>query len=145
LKRAENIGGSRTFRGLLLEARCAVIAEAGLWDQVRGAANDARLHGYEAKLLALPLAADWLEGLAALAQERWDDAVRLLGRANAGFAGLEARWDAARTDTALAEALVATGHIDEARERLQRAQATFERLSAINERGRATELLDRLG
>ena len=145
LQRAANTAAGRQYRGLLLEARCEVIAEAGLWDLARGAANDARLHGYEAKLLALPLVADRLEGLAALTEERWDDAVRLLGRAGAGYAGLEARWDEARTDMALAEALVATGHTAEARVRLQRASETFERLSAVSEGSRASELLDRLG
>ncbi|MFY9587442.1 MAG: AAA family ATPase, partial [Actinomycetota bacterium] len=144
IARAENTAGARQHRGLLLEARGEVMAEAQMWDKTSGLANDLRIHGNTTKLLALPLAADRLEGLAALAAERWDDAVTLLGHASAGYAGLEARWDEARTDMALAEALIATGHPDEARIRLQKATATFERLSAVREGAHASELLARL-
>jgi class 3 adenylate cyclase len=144
LRRADNAAGHRTFRGLLLEARCEVLIEARMWGDAHGAANDARAHGYEAKLLALPLAADRIEGMAALAEERWDDAVRLLGKASAGYSGLEARFDEARTDLALAQALAATGHADEALERAYRASATFETLAAIRERRQASELIERL-
>jgi tetratricopeptide (TPR) repeat protein len=145
LTRAANTGAGRQVRGLLLECRCEIIAEGKMWDLARGTANDARLHGYQAKLLALPLIADRLEGLVALNEERWDDAVTLLGHASAGYAGLEARWDEARCDLALAEALIATGHADEARVRLMKATATFERLSAVNEGARASALLESLG
>ncbi len=144
LQRSGNQGATRPFRGLLLEARCEIIAEAKMWGLAKGAATDARLHGYEAKLLALPLIADRLEGLVALNEDRFDDAVTLLGHASAGYAGIEARWDEARCDLALAEALIATGHADEARVRLQRAGATFERLSAVNEGARASALLEGL-
>jgi class 3 adenylate cyclase len=144
LTRAENTPGARQQRGLLLEARAEVIAEARMWEQASGVANDLRVHGNGAKLLALPLAGDRIEGLAAAASERWDEAVTLLGHASAGYAGLEARWDEARTDLALAEALIATGHPDEARVRLHKATTTFERLQAVREGARASELLTTL-
>ena len=144
LSRAENSPGSRFHRGALLEARAEVVAEAGLWQQASGLANDLRVRGETLKLLTLPVAADRLEGLAALAAERWDDAVTYLTRASAGYAGLETRWDEARTDMALAEALLATGHDDEAGARLQKASATFERLEVAREGARASALLSTL-
>ena len=144
LARADNTSGGRQYRGLRLEARAEVVAEAGLWEQAPGVAKDLRAHGAAGKLLALPLAADRLEGLAALNTERWDEAVTLLGRASAGYAGLETRWDEARADMALSEALVATGHADDAKTRLLRATATFERLGAVREGAHASELLTKL-
>ena len=124
LARALNAGISRQNRGELLEARAEVIAEAQLWGQASGVANDLRLHGNASKCLSLPITADRLEGLAAIAAERWDEA---------------------RTDLALAEALIATSRTDEARAHLQKATATFERLEAVREGARASELLTRLG
>ena len=145
LRRAETVGASRTFRGLILEARCEVLAQAGMWTVARGAAHDARVHGAQAKLLALQPAADRLEGRAALAEGRTDEAVRLLQGASAGFEALEARWDQARTDLWLAAALIAAGDPGEARARVQRAAATLEELGAVDERARAREVLKRLG
>jgi class 3 adenylate cyclase/tetratricopeptide (TPR) repeat protein len=140
LSRAENTGASRTFRGLILEARLEVIGVAGMWARASGAANDARIHGQKANLLALPPAADRLEGMAALAERRIDDATRLLEAAGDRFDELEMRWDGARADLSLAEALHAAGEAGAARARLRRATEWFEELGAVLELGRAREL-----
>jgi hypothetical protein len=145
LRRAEDTGLSRTFRGLILEARCEVIGLAGTWTEARGAANDARMHGEKANLLALPPAADRLEGMAAFAEGKLDDAVRLLEAASTRFDELEMRWDGARADLSLAEAFHATGRTAEARDRLARATVWFEELGAVAERVRARELSAQLG
>ena len=138
---ADNTAGGRQYHSLTLEARAEVVAEGGLWAQASGLAKDMRAHANTSKALDLPLAADRLEGLAAVAAERWNDAVTFLTRASAGYAEIETRWDEARTDVALAEALIATDQRDEAARRLQKAAATFERLNALREGARASELL----
>src|SRR5207244_1025024 len=51
-------------RDYLLEARCTLVAEREAWDAAGRIADEARRHAETAGLLALPLVADRLDGLA---------------------------------------------------------------------------------
>jgi hypothetical protein len=132
-------------RGIVLEARCEVLAEEGAWSEAPAVVAAARDHAEQAELLALPAHADRLEGLAALAAGDARGAVRSLSRASDAFTELEAGWEAARTALALAEALARAPQKEAARERLSGARAVLERLRSVRELERAAELAERLG
>jgi hypothetical protein len=87
---------------------------------------------------------DRLEGRAALAAGDHARAAELLDRATAGFASLSARWEHARTDAFLAEALVEAGRDDDARERLTRARDVLASVGATRDLERWGELSERL-
>ena len=91
----DSLLGTDVYRGRQLEARGALIAEEGTWDEAASVAAAAREHGEVARLAALPLHADRLEGRAALATGDAEAAIAPLERAAAGFAGLHAAWEAA--------------------------------------------------
>jgi hypothetical protein len=103
-------------RGLLLAARCDCLAGSEEPDakEVATAVREARDHAAEAGLMALLLYADRLEGRAALSDGDAGRAAGLLARAEEGFAGLGARWEAARTGLLLADAHRASGEHDPA-------------------------------
>jgi hypothetical protein len=130
--------------GLGLDARCALVAEQGAWEETEKVLARARAHAEEAGLLALPLVADRLEGRAALVAGDADRAVELLARARDGLAGLGARWEVACTELPLAEALLETGRRGEAAELLPAALALFDQLGSVLEQERARELLTKL-
>ena len=132
------------YRGRELEARCVLVAEQRTWDEAGAVVADAREHGGIARLEALPLHADRLEGRAALAAGDAEGAVAPLERAAAGFTGLAAAWEAAQAELSLGEALVALGRRDEAAAVLARAAQVFERLRVPRELARARELLGSL-
>jgi tetratricopeptide (TPR) repeat protein len=132
------------YRGRQLEARCVLIAEQRAWDKAGAVVADAREHGAIARLEALPLHADRLEGRAALAAGDAEGAVALLQRAAGGFLGLAAAWEAAQVELSLGEALVALGRGDEAAAVLSRAAEVFERLRVPRELAQARELLEAL-
>jgi tetratricopeptide (TPR) repeat protein len=133
-----------TVRGVLLEARCDVLIEHGMWDMVSDVVAAARAHAEEGGLLALPMHADRATGLAAEGSGDRDGAIGLLGGAAKGFSRLEAAWEAARTELWLAEVLEKAGRRDEALERLRRAEPVFNRLRSVQEAGRAQALIERL-
>jgi hypothetical protein len=89
-------------------------------------------------------AIDRLEGRAALAAGDTGRAIESLERAREGFAALSARWEGARTDAFLAEALAALGRDHDARARLNTSIGVFEELGAARELRRAAELAKRL-
>ena len=132
-------------RGIVLEARCEIVAEQEAWDEVPGVVHSSRTHAEEAELLALPCFADRLDGLAAGAADEREKAEGLLAKAFSGFTRLEAGWESARTALALAEVLSDGGHIDRARELLGDARPVLERLRSVRESSRAEELAKRLG
>ena len=109
----DSLLGTDVYRGRQLEARGALIAEEGTWDEAASVAAAAREHGEVARLAALPLHADRLEGRAALATGDAEAAIAPLERAAAGFAGLHAAWEAALCELALGEALAAVGRCEE--------------------------------
>ncbi|HEU4865331.1 MAG TPA: adenylate/guanylate cyclase domain-containing protein [Actinomycetota bacterium] len=132
-------------RGIVLEARCELLVEQAAWDQAETLVDAARDHAEEAELLALPCFADRLEGLATFAAGDQGRAAALLERAAAGFAELEAGWEAARTELALAEVLAGATEQDRARDLLSRARPALERLRSVRELARAEDLAERLG
>lgn len=80
----------------------------------------------------------------AMREEIAGRAIESFERAREGFAALSARWEGARTDAFLAEALAAVGRDDDARARLKFAIEVFEELGAAGELRRAAELATRL-
>jgi class 3 adenylate cyclase/tetratricopeptide (TPR) repeat protein len=132
-------------RGQALEARCELVAAEGSWDEAAGAASEARSHAAECGLLVLPFVADRLAGRAALAGGDPAAAITPLEASSAGFDSAGARWERARTDLDLADALLALGDAAAAAARLDGAVRTFEELRSVRELARARELLARLG
>jgi tetratricopeptide (TPR) repeat protein len=131
-------------RGQALEARCELVAAEGSWDEAARAASEARSHAAESGVLVLPFAADRLEGRAALAGGEPAAAIDPLEVASAGFDSAGARWERARTDLDLADALLALGDAAAASARLDGAVRTFEELRSVRELARARELRARL-
>jgi class 3 adenylate cyclase/tetratricopeptide (TPR) repeat protein len=127
-------------RGYRLEALCDVIAEQRAWDEAPAVVAEARHHGEEAGLLALPLYADRLEARMKMAQGQPDRAVALLERTLKGFGELEARWEEACTGVFLADALIGSGRPEAATVHLQRSVRVFEELGSIRELEEAKRL-----
>ena len=129
----------RVHTGMFIEGRMELVAAKHDWDVAPPLIAEARSHAAEAGLLALPMFADRLEGLAAMADGDADQAAELLGRARDGLAGLDAVFDAALTEVDLAIALAHSGKNAEARTTLDAAITTFERLGAraLADRARA--------
>jgi tetratricopeptide (TPR) repeat protein len=128
----------------VLQARCELAAEGADWDAAASLATSARKHAEASGTPALALFADRLEGRAALAGGDAPQAVDLLSRASSGFRGLEAAWEAAVTETDLADALVRAGRVEEARNELETATPVLERLNSVRELRRARALLDQI-
>jgi tetratricopeptide (TPR) repeat protein len=135
----------RAHEPLLRQVQADHLAESRRWDDVSAFAEVARAYAAEAGLRALPIHVDRLDGRAALAAGDHARAVEVLERARAGFGSLSARWEAARTDGFLAEALAGAGRRADAREHLRRATTVFERLGARRELERSRALAERLG
>jgi hypothetical protein len=104
-------------------------------------ADEARALAAEGGLQSLPIAAEVLEGRAARAAGDFGSAIELLGRAAAAFEGLEARWDAARAQLALAEALLDAGFPDRAGVAVGPAIPVFEDLGARRELDAARDVM----
>lgn len=99
----------------------------------------------EAGLLALPVHLDRLEGRSAIANEQLERGLEALEDAREGFAQLGATWERARTDLDLADALSASGRVEEARTKLGAAGPDLERAGALVELERLRALRERLG
>jgi len=120
-----------------------ILALAERWDDVPALLARARTYASEAGLLALPVHLDRLEGRAALAAGDRERALDLLRGARDGFDGLEARWERARTELDLAEALLGLGRIGEALARLEAAAPDLEAAGARIELRRLAQLRGR--
>jgi len=129
---------------VVLEAECDLVALEGAWDRSSEVLDRSRSLAERGELLGLPCFADRLEGRAALASGRADEAVRLLSRASAGFDRIGARWERAVTNLDLAEALLAAGDPGRARPALDMALPVLEELSSLREIERARELAKEL-
>jgi class 3 adenylate cyclase len=137
----DTLGAGRIFATRELEVRCTVMAEEEAWSGAEELVARSRRHAEEARLLALPLHADRLEGRALLAAGDAGAAVRLLARAAAGFGNLSADWELALTELSLGEALLDAGRGEESAAVLARAAAVLERLRVPRELARARALL----
>jgi hypothetical protein len=124
--------------GLLLEARCDLVADAGAWDEAPGVLEEARKRA-ELGLLALSAHADRLEGRAAIAAGRSVGGLDLLDRARDAFTVLEAMPDAAASGLDAAEACAAAGRSD-AETRLRAARGIAARLGDVAALARADAL-----
>lgn len=132
-------------RDLTLEARAELIAAEGAWDEAASVVADARAWAGQTGLLALPAVADRLEGRILVATGEPERGIERLQAARATLDRLEAAWDRVRTELHLADALLAVERRTEAREVLDAALATLERLKAPREIERAQDLRKRAG
>ncbi len=130
--------------GLLLAARCDVVAMAGHWDEVPALLGDADEEARLGGLLALRAHALRLEGRAARARSDLDAAIDALSRARVEFHRLGARWERACTELDLAESLAAVKRPDQARACFVGAWSVLAELHSVDELARATELRARL-
>jgi class 3 adenylate cyclase/tetratricopeptide (TPR) repeat protein len=115
--------------------------QAADWASVPGFLSSERSYAAEARLVALPVHLDRLEGRAALAAGEAPRALELLTEASDGFERLGARWERACTDLSLAEVQNALGRTEDARSCVARALETFEGLRSLPEIERARSLL----
>ncbi|MBA3739574.1 MAG: AAA family ATPase [Chloroflexi bacterium] len=132
-------------RDLTFEAWAELIAAEESWNEAPSIVAAARDWAEKTQLRALPAFADRLEGRAALANGDIERGLDLLRRARATFLRLEAAWERARTEIALADALLDAGRKEEAAEAAGAALATLSRLDAPLEVERAKGLLSRSG
>jgi class 3 adenylate cyclase/tetratricopeptide (TPR) repeat protein len=134
----------RSNAGLILEARCELVAEQGAWEDAEKVVEESRTHAGQNGLEALPAFADRLEGRAALATGQPEAAGRSLRHALDRFASLDAGWEEARTRLDLASALVSASP---ARARAEAAAAyeDLARIGAVRETAHARDLLASLG
>ena len=130
-------------RDLTYEAWAELIAAEGAWDEAPAIVAAAREWAERTGLMVLPAFADRLEGGAALAVGDVELGLDRLRRARATFARHEAGWERARTEIALAEALISAGRKDEAAEAAGAALATLSGLDAPIEIEGARELVAR--
>jgi hypothetical protein len=129
-----------TRLGLLLHARCEVIATIGMWDGIEDLLAEAREYARRMELEALPHAADALEGTWLLATSRVERAALLLGAAVDGFGDLGAKWDQVRAALVLVEVLLTADRFDEASGVLSSIRLPVESLGAVRELIRFEEL-----
>jgi hypothetical protein len=125
----------------ILEARCDVVALLERWDLADETIGESRDFVELARVDALALYADRLEGAAALARGHGALAVEALTRAREGFAALSARWEEALSALWLAEALRVQGSHAEARATAEAASAVFDELRSVREHEHARSLL----
>jgi hypothetical protein len=130
-------------RDLTYEAWADLIAAEGTWDEAPSIVAAAREWAERTGLFVLPAFADRLEGSAALAVGDEELGLDRLRRSRSTFGRLEAGWERARTEIALASALIATGRTDGAAEAAGAALATISALDAPIENATASDLLSR--
>jgi tetratricopeptide (TPR) repeat protein len=133
-----------TRAGLLLGAECEIAADNTDWPEVETLVTSARAEAEKGGLEALRCAADRLAGAAALRIGDTEGATRLLRKAREGYAQLGARWDLARADLSLAQALQSSGRGEEALELLHPAIAFFAAAGAATEHETAQQLATRI-
>jgi len=131
-------------RPLTIRLRAEAMADAGRLEDVPRLLEGARSFAEAGGLRALPAHLDALEGRWAVATGETVRGQELLRRAVEGLEHLGARWDLARAELSLAEA-IATSRPEEARERLTAARQGFERVGSVLELRRAAGLAERLG
>ena len=115
------------------------------WEDVPPFLKKSRTYAAEAVLRALPVHLDRLAGRATLAAGDVDAGLQLLETTRAGFDGLGAAWERARTELDIAEALAGAARADDARPMAESARPDLERAGALLERERLRALRDRLG
>jgi class 3 adenylate cyclase len=127
-------------RSGILEAKCDVIADLGLWDLADDTVTEARAFTERALVEALPLHADRLAGRAALARGDASLAVEALTRCRDGFAALGAPWEEALANVWLAESY-RVARDQEAAAAAEAALRVFDELRSVRELDHARTLL----
>ncbi|HEU4831619.1 MAG TPA: adenylate/guanylate cyclase domain-containing protein [Actinomycetota bacterium] len=136
---------SATFRPFHDQAFAELLALSHRWAEVPAFVESSRSYAIEAGLLALPAHLARLEGRSAIASGQFERGLEALGDAREGFARVGAAWERARTDLDLADALSASGRVEEARAKVDAAAPDLERAGALIELDRMRSLRDRLG
>ena len=136
IEEADSIG-TKIVQPFRDEVVADVLAASERWDEVPSFMNDSRAYAIDARLRALPVHLDRLEGRADVAAGHPDRGVALLGRARSGFESLGATWERARTELDMADALIRSGRAGD-------VGALLEAAAPDLERGRARIELDRL-
>jgi class 3 adenylate cyclase len=130
--------------GGVLEAKCDLVADLGLWELAEETIGEARAFAELALLEALPLHADRLEGRAALESGDVALARAALTRARDGFAAAGARWEEALSALWLAQALRADDSAGETWTAAETGLAVFAELRSVRELEHAKALLAQL-
>jgi tetratricopeptide (TPR) repeat protein len=125
-----------------LESMSDVVYTLGQWEKAGEVLEQIRALTHNSGLVALPAFANRLEGGMAWAEGDVTRAHAALNRARETFARIEARWETARTDLAIAEVQHATRSPEMARRHLMDALRVFEPLHSVRELQRTRELLE---
>jgi hypothetical protein len=136
---------SATFRPFHDQAFAELLALSHRWAEVPAFVESSRSYAIEAGLLALPAHLARLEGRSAIESGQFERGLEALGDAREGFARVGAAWERARTDLDLADALSASGRVEEARAKVDAAAPDLDRAGALIELDRMRSLRDRLG
>jgi len=134
--------GWRVAGAAHLEAMCEWVPAARRWDQADDIVREVRAAAADGDLVGSRQFADRLAGLADCHAGNVEHGVLTLGRARDGFLEHGARWEGARIDLAIAEALTSTGLSHEQRARLEAACTLFDELGSVAELRRARSLID---
>ena len=136
---------TQTLRPIFGECMTEILAVTGRWDDVPSFLKETRGYAEEARLVALPVHLDRLEGRAAVAGGDARSGLRTLEAARVGFERLGATWECARTELDMAEACLGDGRIDEAGAMAEAASPDLERVGALLELDRMRALRAALG
>ncbi len=142
--RLDKTSRQRLPRPFLDAVRASILLDAGMLDDVEDFIVDSLEYARWSGVMALP---PHLERLRAAARLRAGDPSRALsGLAGSreAFDSLGMRWEVARTDLWMAEALLEMGNQLEARSALETALPILETLGSLIEIDRSRTLLDRL-
>ncbi len=129
---------------LLLRAEADLLVSEERWSDLPAFAAYVRGIGASSGARYLAPVSDRLDGLAALAAQDFDEAIRILEVATSGFAALDMAVDAAIAALDAARALIAARRFQDARSFVTRARGPLERAGYRRALDDASELLSRL-
>ena len=138
---ADESGFVQEQRAFLLPAQVTIAVAAGAVDVARAAASALTTLAEASTTSAVAASAAGARGQVALAEGRVDDAIHELGRCVAGWAELDAPYEAAQAKVELARAYDGAGRHDDGVMELESARAGFERIGAA---AAAADLTSRL-
>jgi class 3 adenylate cyclase/tetratricopeptide (TPR) repeat protein len=124
----------RIHSAVVWEARCDAILTFAEWHRASHVASTARAYAEACGTPSVTPVADRVEGVAALANDDVDGAVRLLSAARQGFDDLRLAWELARTRRLLSVALARAGRSDEAAIEQAAADETHGAIGVVNDR-----------
>jgi class 3 adenylate cyclase len=128
-------------RARLLPARAEIALAAGDLDLAAEAADELDAIAEQLGTAAVDAAAAYVGGLVRLEAGDSETAIRMFRRAYERWRDVDAPYEAARVRLGLGSALLAQGDEETARQHLESARMTFERLGAKPDARRAAEIL----